>query len=561
MLFRRNKRKKPAHQTSLEPQVSEQDSGGDVGSSLSDEVGSPSRVFGEAVDDVPADFELVEEDAEASAEEELVEAVAEPSIFEDEEDLGEPQQSEPVSSGGAVARRTETGSMLALAEPRYSALPTFSMSANSRLWRREVRDLSYIGEVTKLFRDVLTPTQPKRSTEDFCGRAEEIAEIIQAIEEERAHTLISSEAGMGKTSLANVICQLAEEAGYIVVRLTCSPGLTSAGIIRAILEQMSDQIEATPAGPVLLQQLGLERLGDLVDPEADLESLLSAFARLKEAQALILLDDFDRLADTSLVPFVVQLIKGLTDRGAPMTFLVCGAAERPEALLGDSEPLPPSLYMCHLRALSDQDVLAVLAHAEQRIGIRFDEDARRAMRVLSRGHAAVLQWLAFLATRSAVRRFSIMVERDDVVEVCPEVANRLRPGLASRYEEICARRQSEWLESVLFLAALAPTDSSGEFTSNELSAIAPSLLDQEVPTLSLHGALSRFTGDEGGQAILRKRQSRQGTVYSFIDPAMRVIVLLHNVSRLPLDEVMRLQGLDDAGSWTPHLLEGSATSA
>src|SRR5262252_2271147 len=71
-------------------------------------------------------------------------------------------------------------------------------------------------------REIFTPTRPKQNARLFSGRADQLQRIISGIEDLHAHIMIYGERGSGKTSLANVVADKAEAAGYLVLRFVCS---------------------------------------------------------------------------------------------------------------------------------------------------------------------------------------------------------------------------------------------------------------------------------------------------------------------------------------------------
>ncbi|MGH6619314.1 MAG: hypothetical protein ACREF6_07205, partial [Alphaproteobacteria bacterium] len=99
---------------------------------------------------------------------------------------------------------------LARIDEDASSNPAFNIFANARMWRHDERNLNYSGEVAKLYRDVFTPTRPKRSYRDFSGRRDMIEAIIQAVEEERSHVILFGEKSLGKTSLLNIVAECAK---------------------------------------------------------------------------------------------------------------------------------------------------------------------------------------------------------------------------------------------------------------------------------------------------------------------------------------------------------------
>ena len=69
--------------------------------------------------------------------------------------------------------------------------------------------------------DVFTPTQPRGGRNTLIGRQEEIEHILQALVEDRAHVVLYSERGRGKTSLSNNVLDRLRSYDQSVARYQC----------------------------------------------------------------------------------------------------------------------------------------------------------------------------------------------------------------------------------------------------------------------------------------------------------------------------------------------------
>ena len=83
-----------------------------------------------------------------------------------------------------------------------------------------------------------TPTRPILSEKALMGRRRQLDRAISAIQIERAHLTIFGERGNGKTSFSNVLASLAEEAGYGVVRHTCTTQTTFGELFGAVVAEI-----------------------------------------------------------------------------------------------------------------------------------------------------------------------------------------------------------------------------------------------------------------------------------------------------------------------------------
>ena len=83
-------------------------------------------------------------------------------------------------------------------------------------------------------RAAYTPSQPILSRSLFAGRTDVLATLIRSIEDERLHTIVYGERGIGKTSLMHVVAQAARDARYVVTYISCGAASNFDEVFRAV---------------------------------------------------------------------------------------------------------------------------------------------------------------------------------------------------------------------------------------------------------------------------------------------------------------------------------------
>jgi len=423
---------------------------------------------------------------------------------------------------------------LAKIEEEPGSNPSFNIFANPRIWRHDERNLNYSGEVAKLYRDVFTPTRPKKTYRDFSGRRETIESIIQAVEEERSHVILLGEKSLGKTSLLNVVSDCATEAGYLVARMTATADMTFRHFIVLILEQFTKRIEESPVRDILQKRLGTEDLCDFVDPDAELDvpAAIKIFQRLSEHQAIVMVDDFQRIENEELKLRLGELMGVLSDQGAWLSLLLFGRASRAGEILPESFQTLPNVTWIKLQPMGDEDAARVIARGVASVGVQFSDEVTESIVRLSQGLPSAIQWLCLLAIRNATQRYASEVEMHDLAEVVSPAITKIDAKLSTFYDQICGPTRGSWADDVLYLAVQTPADGNGVFSTNSMSRIAHDVIGRPLLELPLHSALSRFTGEDS-DPVLEKVWTSSGTCYRFINPAMRAIVMLKNCGRMP----------------------------
>jgi len=440
-------------------------------------------------------------------------------------------------------RQTE----LAKHESTLPEAPSFNIVANARLWRRDQGNLNYSGEVAKLYRDVFTPTRPKRVYKDFSGRRDMIESVIQAVEEEKTHVVLLGEKGIGKTSLANIVGECAKEAGYLVARVTCSADLTFEHLMRSILEQFSNRIAEAPVGDLLQKRLGATDLIDLVEDDVyDVPSAIRVFQKLAENQAVVLIDDFERIECNEFKVKIAELMEVLSDQGAWLSLLIFGRGSRAVDILPDAFETVPNVTWLKLRPMSEEESGHVIRRGAASVGIRFEDSVVDALIHLSQGVPSALQWLCLLSIRQATQRYASDVELQDLAEIVGHAANKVDPKLSACYDDLCGSNRGRSIDDTLYLAVQTPTDPNGLFSTDSMSQISFDAIGRSMVELPLHKALSKLSRNGGDQpAVLEKVQASGGTCYRFVSPTMRSIVMMKNVGRLANMPDSLLEKVDD----------------
>ena len=466
---------------------------------------------------------------------------------QDEADGEEGTSDEAPMNGALLHTVPFSETRLAIMEEEPRSNPSFNIFANARIWRHDDRNLNYSGEVAKLYRDVFTPTRPKRSYRDFSGRRDTIETIIQAVEEERSHVIVLGEKSLGKTSLLNIVADCAMEAGYLVARMSGTADMNFEHFIIAILEQFSKRIEDSPVKDILQRRLGTANLCDLVDRtrELDVPAAIKIFQRLSEHQAIVLVDDFERIDNPELKVRICELMGVLSDQGAWLSLLLFGRATRAADILPEEFQSLPNATWVKLNPMEDEDATRVIARGVAAVGVQFGDDVMEAIVRLAQGMPSAIQWLCLLTIRHATQRYASEVEMHDLAEVITNATVKIDAKLSAFYDRVCGPARGNWAGDILYLAVQASRDRNGVFSTDAMSRISEETLGRPLQELPLHSALSRFTCEDDGEPVLEKVGTVNGTGYRFVSPAMRSIVMLKNCGRLPnMPEALLESGRD-----------------
>ena len=176
-----------------------------------------------------------------------------------------------------------------------------------------------------------TPASPVSEDELFAGRIGQVRRVIDAINQKGQHAIIYGERGVGQTSLANILSsRLVSRAGVeaIAPRINCDGTDNFNTLWKKALEKI-EMVQGTKGigfGPVTTETVGTAKdllsNGEKVTPDT-VRRLLATIG--SNRLLVVILDEFDRLANKAARRAVADTIKALSDHAVSATVVVVGA--------------------------------------------------------------------------------------------------------------------------------------------------------------------------------------------------------------------------------------------
>lgn len=429
----------------------------------------------------------------------------------------------PAERGGADRGGFQDSPALADAHEAEAEMPRFSPVTGLRSAARG----GLSAEINKQLRDAFTPTRPKLELNSlFVGRLNTLRRIIAAIEEERAHVVLYGDRGRGKTSLANAVQQIAGQAGYFTLKLTCSAELGFEDVFRTFLKRVPGSFyQAQVSDPFSMRRppTNFEEL--LPEGSFSVTELTDVLVEIQGAHLLLILDEYDRCTSDELRNKLAELIKNLTDTSAPVTLLVVGVSEDVDHLLGKHPSIQRSLVAVHLPLMSDREIDRILLAGAEAAGLTFGEEARRRIVTIAKGLPYYAQLLALHAARSAVGRDSLEVGREDLAYAVARCVQEADRGLVEAYNQALGPEAKPVHADVLYAAAQGRADEFGAFHPAELSRVPLTPGGDTLPLAALQQPLSRLSDEERG-GVLQRLVEPGGFRYRFRNQMMRQYVLM-----------------------------------
>ncbi len=288
-------------------------------------------------------------------------------------------------------------------------------------------------------RDAFSPSLPITNPRLLAGRTEALKTLIRAVEDLKLHIVIYGERGMGKTSLLQILKQLAESAKYQVVYHSCGEDAHFPDMFRAIAAEIP-----------LLYYEGFDvasadrrHTGSLASllPTGDfnVSQLSDTFAKLSNTRVLIMLDEFDRSPTGLFRRNIAQLVKNLSDRSVKVQLVIAGVAGNLSDLVEHIPSIRRNILGFRIPELKPTEVQQMVSIGEEISGLIFDPEASAQVIAMANGSPYLAALLSQYASFGALDRGASIVAPVDVVNAVAQVADELRARLSDASGEAVDR--------------------------------------------------------------------------------------------------------------------------
>jgi hypothetical protein len=239
------------------------------------------------------------------------------------------------------------------------------------------------------------------------------------------------------------------------------------------------------------------------------------------AQALIVIDELDRLEDDDALSLLADTIKTLSDHAVPVTLVLVGVADSVDELLGDHLPIGRNLTQVHLPRMSAPELEEIIDKSLSEVQLEVKPDARRRIARLSEGLPFYTHSLALYAGQQAVGDDRDTIEDVDVTRAVELVVSKTQHSIRTAYEKATRTTRKDTLfEQALLACALAPKGPLGHFTAGVVREPMSRILGTQVEISKFNRHLNAFAGEKRGR-VLEKTGEQRGWFYRFADPLLQ----------------------------------------
>ncbi len=284
--------------------------------------------------------------------------------------------------------------------------------------------------------DVFSPAAPINRRDLFAGRLKQLERVFDAVSTRGQHAVIFGERGVGKTSLANIVQDIAgsQYADATVVKVNCSQDDDFTSVWRKALGEVTFEYESDGIGfkaePIEESERASKSLAENPTPN-DVRRVLKTIGR-----SIIIFDEFDRVKSGQ--GLFADTIKTLSDTSSATTLVVVGVAHDIDGLIAEHASIDRALVQILMPRMSLSELHEILNKAMESLTMTMNSDARSLIVLLSQG---LPHYTHVLGKASAIQAINSGRWEIGIEDVHAGISSALREYRAEHQE--CVPR-SDW---------------------------------------------------------------------------------------------------------------------
>jgi hypothetical protein len=248
--------------------------------------------------------------------------------------------------------------------------------------------------------------------------------------------------------------------------------------------------------------------------------LADLLAGVVGTRVLMVLDEYDRVADPGFRRDVAELIKNLSDRAARVQLILTGVAQNLDELIGFAPSIRRNIVGLPMRPLQGSEVGDVLRLGERAAGLRFADDAITMITAVAGGSPYLVRLLGHQAGMVALNARKPVVTGADCSRAIEQVLADWTESLPRRVQASLARDDARNAWPMLVSAARAGSTADGWFSTEDVLAAMGA---EPSEGARLTRELEQFT-EPGG--LLERVPDGNNVRYRFGFPGVSALLLM-----------------------------------
>lgn len=244
---------------------------------------------------------------------------------------------------------------------------------------------------------------PVTDRHGLAGRNSELEKLVEAIVVQRKHAVVFGTRGSGKTSLARVFGDLADEAGCVALYASASGESDFDALFRPFLPELP------------MSKAGRDRLNAMLGQRLDVARLAALLVEEVRERSILIIDEYDRVQSDTAKQDVATLLKLLTDIHSPVQVALVGIASDIDGLISAHPSLRRHLVPQRVSPINRAQMERLLESCATNARLVIDADAMEALSGAAMGspyHGRLFGMHAALVTEAAGRERITLADVD-----------------------------------------------------------------------------------------------------------------------------------------------------
>lgn len=248
---------------------------------------------------------------------------------------------------------------------------------------------------------LISPAQPIQTIEHLQGRAKELERIKRALFAPGRHIFIYGDRGIGKSSLAASAAVQIQSSDSPYIDVSCSTDSTFRSVIANIgtqaarLSRLHKTKRTLTAGIELRflkvsasEEITFNDLFEVIRTVGDAVEVLREVAAVHSMRPVVVIDEFDRMADDRERSLFADLVKQLGDKKINVTFFFTGVGHTLDQLLGAHPSAIRQFETIELDKLNWTARWNIAVNALEKFGVEIEDNIRIRIAAVSDGYPA-----------------------------------------------------------------------------------------------------------------------------------------------------------------------------
>jgi len=367
---------------------------------------------------------------------------------------------------------------------------------------------------------VFTPGYPVQQKDLFSGRAQQLDRTIESLMAPGRHPVIFGQRGVGKTSLANILGQALQK--LICVKVSCDGSDTFATIWNRVFYTASVSFKQQTLGFISNESTKSVTLADALghDPNTAKPAEIADLLRRIGGYCVVILDEFDKVADAQTKSAFADLIKIVSDTAERVTIVLVGVAENIHELIGEHPSIDRNLVQIELPLMSDQEIRGIFETGMGKLGLSVDASVVSQIPALAEGFPHYAHLLGICSAKACAENEETQLTPSLFDIACNLAVEDAIEKYREAYAKATSTTQSSRYPQILTACGYARTDGRGVFRATDVADAIREVFEEDVSIQAVVPALGEFL-KERRAAVLKAVPVGGRQCYRFKDPMMR----------------------------------------